>query len=110
MHFAAFTNILLETLVTNLVPLTRPSLPILGKTQAEVFPISGKSLIKENCDNSRTNGDIDMKLGPVTKIDKKNKATSKYSMVTPYQQIVMSFSFFQFRDNLEHSRSRFPGA
>ena len=110
MHFAAFSNILLETLVTNLVPLTRPSLPILGKTQAEVFPISGKSLIKENCDNSRTNGDIDMKLGPVTKIDKKNKATSKYSMVTPCQQIVMSFSFFQFRDNLEHSRSRFRGA
>ena len=39
--------------------------------------ISGQSLIKENCHNSRTSDDIDMKLGPVTKLDKRNKATSK---------------------------------
>ena len=36
------------------------------------FQISGKSLIKENCHNSRTSDDIDKKLGPVTKIDKEN--------------------------------------
>ena len=41
------------------------------------FPISGQSLIKENCHNSRTSDDIDMKLGPVTKLDKRNKTTSK---------------------------------
>ena len=41
------------------------------------FRISGQSLIKENCHNSRTNDDIDMKLGPVTKLDKRNKTTSK---------------------------------
>ena len=41
------------------------------------FWISGQSLIKENCHNSRTNDDIDMKLGPVTKLDKRNKAMSK---------------------------------
>ena len=41
------------------------------------FLISGQSLIKENCYNSRTSDDIDIKLGPVTKIDKKNKAISK---------------------------------
>ena len=41
------------------------------------FRISGQSLIKENCHNSRTNNDIDMKLGPVTKIEKGNKTTSK---------------------------------
>ena len=42
------------------------------------FPdISGQSLIKENCHNSRTSGDIDIKLGPVTKRDKRNKTTSK---------------------------------
>ena len=41
------------------------------------FQISGQSLIKENCHNSRTSGDIDMKLGPVTKLDKRNKTTSK---------------------------------
>ena len=33
--------------------------------------------MKENCHNSRTSDDIDMKLGPVTKLDKWNKITSK---------------------------------
>ena len=41
------------------------------------FAISGQSLIKENCHNSRTSDDIDMKLGPVTKINNKIKTTSK---------------------------------
>ena len=41
------------------------------------FWISGQSLIKENCHNSRTSDDIDMKLGPVTKLDKRNKTTLK---------------------------------
>ena len=41
------------------------------------FRISGQSLIKESCHNSRTRDDIDMKLGPVTKLDKRNKTTSK---------------------------------
>ena len=35
------------------------------------FWISGQSLLKENCDDSRTSDDIDMKLGPVLKLDKK---------------------------------------
>ena len=39
--------------------------------------ISGQSLIKENYNNSRTSDDINMKLGPVTKRDKRNKTTSK---------------------------------
>ena len=37
------------------------------------FGISGQCLIKENCHNSRTSDDTDKKLGPVTKIDKRNK-------------------------------------
>ena len=41
------------------------------------FRVSGQSLIKENCHNSRTSDDCDMKLGPVTKLDKRNKTTSK---------------------------------
>ena len=41
------------------------------------FQISGLSLIKENCHNFRTSDDIDMKLGPVTKLDKGNKTISK---------------------------------
>ena len=34
-------------------------------------------LLKRNCHNSRTSKDIDIKLGPVTKLDKRNKTTSK---------------------------------
>ena len=41
------------------------------------FRISGQSLIKKNCHNSRTSDGIDMKLGPVTKLDKRNKTTLK---------------------------------
>ena len=33
--------------------------------------------MKENCHNSGTSDDIDIKLGPVTKLDKRNKETSK---------------------------------
>ena len=41
------------------------------------FWISGQSLIKENCPNSSTSDDIDMKLGPVTKLDKGNNKRQK---------------------------------
>ena len=33
--------------------------------------------MKGNCHNSRTSGDVDMKLGTVTKLDTRNKTTSK---------------------------------
>ena len=39
------------------------------------FWISGQSPI--NCHNSRTSDDTDVKTGPVTKPDKRNKITSK---------------------------------
>ena len=39
--------------------------------------ISGQCLMKKNRHNSRTGSDIDMKLGPVTKLKKGNTATSK---------------------------------
>ena len=39
--FEAFSDISLETFVPNLVSLTLPRLRILGKTQTEIFPISG---------------------------------------------------------------------
>ena len=38
--------------------------------------MSGQYLNKENCYNSRTSHDIDMRLGPVAKLDKRNTATS----------------------------------
>ena len=69
-----------ETFMRNLAFPIYSSLQILGKTQTEVFPNSRfllEYLIKENCHNSRTSDDIDMKLGPVTKIYKRNKTTSK---------------------------------
>ena len=40
------------------------------------FQISGQSLLTEK-ENSRTSDDIDMKLGPATKLDKENKTTLK---------------------------------
>ena len=38
------------------------------------FRISGQSLINENCPNSRTSNDIDVKLETITKLDKGNTA------------------------------------
>ena len=56
----------------NVVSLNCPTLQILSKTETLVFPTS-------NCHNSRTSDDIDMKFGPVTNLDKINKATSNKS-------------------------------
>ena len=78
----------------------------IGKTQTGVFydfRISVRSLIKENCHNSRTSDDTDMKLGPVTKPDKRNKTTSKNLTMTSCRETVMSLSFFGFLPNLEQS-------
>ena len=41
------------------------------------FRISGESLIKRNCHNSRTSDDIDMKLESVTRLDKRKETKSK---------------------------------
>ena len=68
------------------------------------FRISGQSLIKGNCHNSRTkDNDIDMKLGAVTKIDKRNKTKS-------CQKIETSLTFSQFTVSLVKSRSWIPDA
>ena len=78
-----------------------------GISDLRIFWISDQSLIKGNCHNSRTSDNIEMKLGPVTKLHKINKTTSKKKLtVTSCQKIVMSLSFFQFMANLEQSRSR----
>ena len=98
------SNILFETFLSNLVFLSCPSLKILGKTQTWLFQISSQSLIKENCHDSRTSADIDMKLEPVSKLDKRNKTTSK-KLMTSGQKILTSLLFFQFTANLEQSRS-----
>ena len=57
-----------------------PQSPDIGQTLnrgISDFIIPGQSLIKENCHNSRTGDDIDIKLGPITNIDKRNKLTSR---------------------------------
>ena len=41
------------------------------------LPTSGQSLISKSCHKSRTQNDTDAKLGPVTKIDKRNRKVSK---------------------------------
>ena len=101
--FAAFSNMSLETFVPNLVYLTRPNLQILGKTH-DLW----STLMKENCHNSRTSDDIDIKLGSVTKIDRRNKKMSKKLMLTSCQQIVTSLLFFWFIADLEQSGSWTP--
>ena len=69
------------------------------------FRISGQPLVKENCHNSRTS-DIDMKLGPVTKLDKGNKTPSKNLTTISWWNIMATLSFFRFMADLEQSGSQ----
>ena len=74
------------------------------------FQISGQNLIKGNCHNSRTSDDIDMKLGPVTKLYKKNKATSRKFEDDVMLENFDVIAFFQSTANLEQSGSQIPDA
>ena len=74
------------------------------------FRISRQSLIKGNCHNSRASDDIDMKLGTVTKIDKRNKTTLKKLTMTSFWKTVTSLPYFQFTANLEQSGGRITDA
>ena len=96
--------------MANLVSLFCLGLKTLGKNQTGVFPISGFLVNSLYYPNSRTSDDIVMKLASVTKLDKRNKTTSKKLMMTSCQQTVTSFSFFEFMANLEPSRRRIPDA
>ena len=49
-----------------------------------------------------------MKLEPVTKLDNRNKTTSKKFKMTLFWQTVRSLSFYQFMVNLEQSQSMIP--
>ena len=91
---------------------SHPRLQILDRTQTTVFRISGFLInpLQKNCHDSRTSNDIDMKLGPVTKLDKRNTATSKKLdddvLSANYDAIVI----FRFMANLERFRSRISDA
>ena len=105
-RFAAF-NFILNVPVKFGIPILLQPPDIRQNSDVVIsdFQISGQSLIKGNCHNSRTSDDIDMKLEPVTKLDKRKKATSKKLMMTSCQKILMSLLFFQYTINLEQSRS-----
>ena len=69
------------------------------------FRISGQSLVNENFNDSRISNDIDMKLGPVTKLDKRNTTRLKNLAIRSFQEIVTSLLFFRFMTTLEQSES-----
>ena len=66
------------------------------------FQISGESLIKEKCRNYRNSDDIDMKIGPVTKLVKKNKTRPKEfvdDIMLEYCDVIVIFAIYgQFGD------------
>ena len=62
--------------------------------------------MKGNCHNSRISDDIDMKLGPVTKLDKRNKTTSKKFGDDVMSKTVTPLPFSPISVNLEQSESR----
>ena len=67
--FAAFRNSSIKDICTKFGILTSPNLYLLSKTQTRVFLIS-RFLV------TRSSNDIDMKRGPVTKLDKRNTVIS----------------------------------
>ena len=61
------------------------------------FQISGQSLIKEKCRNYRNSDDIDMKIGPVTKLVKKNKTRLKKfadDIMLEYCDVIVIFPIY----------------
>ena len=69
------------------------------------FRIPDQSCKNENYHDYITTHDNDMKVGPVTAIEKKNAATTKKLTMTSCWQIVTSLSFARFMANLQSSGS-----
>ena len=106
-----FSNISLGTCVPNLVFLTHAVSRYWAKFRRWYFRFPDfcsilEQKLNKNCHNSRTSNDVDFKLGPVTKLDKRNTIRSINFTMTSDQQILKSLSFFQFMANLGQSRSR----
>ena len=95
-HSAAFNNISLEIFE---IPNSLQS-PDIGQNShrgISDFRISGQYLIKENCHNSRTSDDIDMKIGAVIKLDKRNKTMLKKiddDIILANCDVIVIFSIF----------------
>ena len=132
----AFCNISkfsLEIFMSNLVLLTGPSLQILKisiwphspdiedfnlvhciKKSRNLEPKTSffvqwlfKYHINENCYNSRSSNDIDMKFRPVTKLDKRNKTTSKRFDDGVVSANCDVFLIFHFSADLKQSGNRY---
>ena len=61
------------------------------------FQISGQSFINQNCPNSKTSNDIDMKVGPVTKPEKKKHGNGKKiddDFMSGNSDVVVIFSIY----------------
>ena len=78
--------------MANLIFLTCHNLQILGKTETGV---------------PRNSHDIDKKLGPVNKIDKRNTETSKNLTMRSCWQVVTLLPAFRFMANLQRSEAGF---
>ena len=72
------------------------------------FWISGQSFITENRHNSRTNYDINMKLGSVTKLDKTKMTTSKKIGNDVMSANCGIIYFFWFMANFQPSETWIP--
>ena len=81
----------------NLGILNSPQYPYIGQISDKGifdFRISGQSLIKVNCQNSRTNDSTDEKLGTVTKLE--NREKKKYVISVNCDVIVIFPIYDQF--------------
>ena len=92
-QIAALSNFSLEILL--------PTLHILDKTQTVAFPISGflASSLQKISHNSRTSNDINIKLGSVTKLGKRNTASSKkldVDVVPTKNDLIVIFRFMTY--------------
>ena len=77
----------------NFVSLTQPNLQLLDK-----------SCRNKHVRNSRTSNYIDMKLGPVTKLDERNTSSKKFD------DDLVSVSFSQLMVDLEQTGTQIPVA
>ena len=67
------------------------------------FKIYGLPLKKEKSHNPRTADHVGITLGPLTKLGRRNKESSK--MMMSFGKIMTLFLLFQYMANLEQSRS-----
>ena len=93
-YFAAFSDILIETFVPNLVSLTGPSLQIKGRTQTRYFRFADfRSVFRKQT----LPWNFNMTLIWQVNHDKIKKNLE----MEPCQQVVASLSFFRFMANLQ---------